>query len=74
MPRMIGFPELLLVLVFMGGTTAFWLWMLYDCARHEPEGRKRAMWTLIMALGHFLGALAYLFYGRRRSRGLTRVT
>ena len=48
--------------------TAFWIWMLIDCARYERrKGNDRIAWILIIALTHFIGALIY-FFGRRPER------
>lgn len=46
-------------------STVFWIWMLIDCARHEPrEGNDRVVWVLIIAITHLLGALIYYFIRR----------
>jgi hypothetical protein len=48
--------------------TAFWIWVLIDCARHEPrKGNDRIVWVLIIALTHLVGALIY-FFARRPER------
>jgi hypothetical protein len=73
MPGRIGLPELLVILV-IAAATAFWLWALYDCVRREPNGARRVLWAFVIALGHVLGAIAYVSVGRRRSRALTRIT
>jgi hypothetical protein len=38
--------------------TAFWMWMIYDCVRNDPE-RNTWMWLLIFLNG--AGALIYFF-------------
>jgi prolipoprotein diacylglyceryltransferase len=57
-------------LVFLLGSL-FWLWMLIDCAVHEPsQGNEKIVWILIILLTHFLGATIYFFVRRpnRRAR------
>ena len=39
------------------GTIFFWLWMLIDCAKKEPdEGNHKVVWTLIIVFTHLIGA------------------
>jgi len=46
---------------------AFWLWMLVDCAMNESdEGNTRLIWVLIIIFVHFIGAVLYFFFQRRR--------
>lgn len=57
------------LVVAVGGVgilgTAFWIWMLVDCARNEPAaGNDRIAWILIIALTHLVGALLYFFIRR----------
>lgn len=48
--------------------TVFWVWMLIDCALHEPsEGNDKLVWILVILFAHFIGALIY-FLVRRPSR------
>ena len=60
-----GIIELIIVLLFVGVATlgtAFWIWMLIDCAKHErTEGNDRLIWILVIALLHLPGALIYFF-------------
>ncbi|HPW55435.1 MAG: PLDc_N domain-containing protein [Thermoanaerobaculaceae bacterium] len=45
--------------------TVFWVWMLIDCVTKEPSTTdNRLAWTLVIALTHLIGALAYLFVRR----------
>ncbi len=45
--------------------TAFWIWMLVDCATKETDqGNNKLIWVLIIALTHFIGALIYLLVRR----------
>lgn len=73
---MLGPIEILLILA--GGAiailaTVFWIWMLIDCALHEPSvGNDRLVWVVIICLTHFLGALVY-FLVRRPHRPSVRV-
>ena len=66
----IGFGELLMTVVGIGGTL-FWIWMLTDCIQHETSTQQRLMWAVIIALGHVIGGLAYFFL-RRPRRGVRR--
>ena len=63
--------EILFVLIWIGTgalTTAFWIWMLIDCAKNEPrKGNDRIVWVLIIVISHFLGALIY-YFARRPER------
>ena len=67
----IGVFEVLFILIFLGvGVlgTAFWIWMIVDCATREPsEGNDKIVWILIILLTHLIGALIY-FFARRPSR------
>jgi len=62
---------ILMVVVF--GTfgilgTAFWIWMLVECAMREPaDSNDKIMWILIIVLTHWIGALIY-FLARRPQR------
>lgn len=47
--------------------TVFWIWMLIDCAKHEPKGEDRVVWILIIALTHLVGAAIY-YFARRPDR------
>jgi hypothetical protein len=58
-----GLPELLiLIVVLVGGS--LWVWMIIDCATHEPSGTDKIVWILIILLGSFIGALIYLLVRR----------
>jgi hypothetical protein len=68
----LGFPELLIILVFFFGFgvcgTGFWIWMLVDCATKEADhGNNKVTWILVIALAHFIGAAIY-FFARRPQR------
>lgn len=57
--------ELLLITLSLA-LTAFWIWMLVDCARSiSGGGSKHVGWLIVIALTHGFGALAYFFFGRR---------
>ena len=48
--------------------TIFWVWMIIDCATHEPaSGQDKLVWILIIVLTHVLGASIY-FFARRPTR------
>ena len=66
--------ELLFVLFALGGAmiglagTAFWIWMIIDCATKErSEGNDKVIWILIILLTHVIGAMIY-FFARRPAR------
>jgi prolipoprotein diacylglyceryltransferase len=54
--------------------TAFWIWMLVDCAQNEPsEGNDKIAWILVIAVTSFIGAAIYYFVRRpERKRGVGR--
>jgi hypothetical protein len=61
---------LLFALIFVIGVagTVFWVWMLVDCAMHEPStGNDKLIWIIVIVLTHFIGALIY-FFARRPQR------
>lgn len=62
--------ELFLILAFVVVpivTTAFWVWMLVDCAtRDQQERRSQIIWIIIIALTHFIGAVVYFLVRRPR--------
>ncbi|HEU5382797.1 MAG TPA: PLDc N-terminal domain-containing protein [Ktedonobacteraceae bacterium] len=48
--------------------TIFWIWMIIDCATHEPaEGQDKLAWILMIVLTHVIGASIY-FFARRPTR------
>ncbi|HTS16172.1 MAG TPA: PLD nuclease N-terminal domain-containing protein [Verrucomicrobiae bacterium] len=50
---------------------AFWIWMIADCAQHEPPGNDKIVWLLIVILLNWIGAVVYFFARRRdRTKGL----
>ena len=56
-------PLLFIELGLLG--TAFWLWMLVDCAINEPTaGNDKLIWVLIVLLAQVLGAALYLLVRR----------
>ena len=65
-----GFPVFFVglwcVMALVGlAVAAFWIWMLIDCAIHEPStGNDKIVWILIIALTQVIGALIYFFVRR----------
>jgi hypothetical protein len=60
----------LLVAVLALAATAFWIWMLVDVLRRPDQqfaaaGQNKVLWVLVVAFGHLLGALIYLFVARQ---------
>ena len=48
--------------------TAFWIWMIVECATKEPDkGNDKIVWILILIFTHLLGAILY-FAIRRPER------
>lgn len=67
---MVFLPFLILIpLLFVGlALTAFWIWMLVDCATKEPsQGNDKIIWMLVIIFTHWIGALIY-FLVRRPER------
>ncbi len=64
-----GFLHLLFIPFFISFgllMTAFWIWMLVDCARRISRGDSNQVgWLIVIALTHFLGAIIYFIFGRR---------
>lgn len=45
--------------------TIFWLWMLTDCASHEPsEGNDKLVWVLIILFVPLFGSIIYYLIRR----------
>ena len=62
--------QLLILSFLLIGTlgTAFWIWMLIDCATKESsQGNDKLIWIIVIALTHFIGAAIY-FLVRRPTR------
>lgn len=45
--------------------TAFWVWMVVDCANAPMESGDKTAWILILLFTHLLGAVLYYFIPRR---------
>lgn len=58
---MIGFAELLVLIVLLGIPG---LWALVDILRHEFTGNNKVVWSLVVLAMPLLGALLYLLIGR----------
>lgn len=63
----LAFPAaffLFAIVIGLAGT-AFWVWMIIDCATKEPsEGNDKLIWILVIVLAHWVGALIYLIVRR----------
>ena len=69
----IFFPLLLMLVIMpvMVLATAFWIWMLVDCATKEPsQGNDKLIWILVIIFTHWLGALIYFFVRRPERKRL----
>lgn len=58
----LGLVELLVLLVF-GLGTAFWIWMIVDCATKERDP-DRLVWIIIVVFTHVIGAAIYFVVQR----------
>ena len=60
--------EMLVWLGVIGGilfVTAFWVWMLVDCAMKETtQGNDKLIWVLVILFTHWIGAAIYFFVRR----------
>ena len=57
------------LLFFVVGTISlaafvFWIWMLIDCAIHEPSDTDKIVWILIIIFASLIGAIIYFFVRR----------
>ena len=50
----------------------FWVRMLIDCAKNEPEGNDKLVWILIIVFTGIIGALIYHFVRRPQRWALLR--
>ena len=49
--------------------TAFWIWMIVDCAKMEKdEGNTKLVWILVILFAHVIGAAIYYFVRRPQRR------
>ena len=45
--------------------TAFMIWMIVDCALHEPRiGNERLIWVIITVFIPYVGAVVYYLFRR----------
>ena len=61
----------LLVALLVGGISlvlfAFWIWMLVDAITNKGLGDgEKIAWVLVILFLHFIGALIYFFFERRK--------
>jgi hypothetical protein len=65
-------PLIVLGLILL--TTAFWIWMLVDCATNQTlEGNGKVVWIIVVVFTHWIGALIYFFVKRpQKFRGAPR--
>jgi hypothetical protein len=61
----IGLPELIIIVLGVSAS-AFWVWMLVDCATNESSGTEKIVWVLIILFGGCIGAPIYYFARRPR--------
>jgi Phospholipase_D-nuclease N-terminal len=73
MLALLGSSELIFLAVFIPlvlASFAFWIWMLVDCVRNRAlSDNERIIWVIVICVTQWLGALIYLFAGRRGSGG-----
>ncbi len=46
--------------------SVFWIWMLIDAIQNQEE--DKAMWVILVAFLHFVGALLYYFIPRDKRK------
>jgi hypothetical protein len=58
--------------IFWLAFTVFMIWMIVDCALHEPRmGNERLIWVIINVFVPYVGAVVYYLYRRpQRIRAL----
>jgi predicted cation transporter len=59
-----GVQEIFFLLIALVGLigTAFWVWMLIDCATNEPSvGNDKLVWIIVIVFTQFVGAIIYYF-------------
>lgn len=54
----------LIIFPFIIIFSAFWLWMLIDCAKRQFE--DKTMWILLIIFFNFIGAILYYFMMRKK--------
>lgn len=52
----------------------FFLWMVVDCLRNEPEADRRNRWIALILILNAPGALVYFVTRRRRRRANSSAT
>lgn len=62
-----GLPELVLVVLILGGL-AFWVWMILDCITREVDPTNKIAWLLVILIVGIIGAPLY-FFVRKLPRG-----
>ena len=56
----LGGSEIIIGLVGLA-FTAFWVWMIVDCATNEESGTTKIVWILIILFAGCVGAPIYYF-------------
>jgi len=54
----------LVVILAIFAMLGVWIWMLVDCLTRERDPQQRLVWTLVIALTGFIGALIYMIVRR----------
>jgi len=61
-----GMLGLILIIGMLGLLlTAFWVWMVVDCANAPMQSGDKTAWILIILFTSWLGAVLYYFIPRR---------
>lgn len=51
-----------LIVAFVVLATAFWIWMIIDCAKRDfRKDNDKIVWILVIVLLQLLGAIIYFF-------------
>ncbi|MEW6574021.1 MAG: PLDc N-terminal domain-containing protein [Bacillota bacterium] len=61
-------PEALAIGIIGLASTVFWIWVLVTCVLEEHPGKVKAVWVVLIALTHWVGALAYLSWKSLQKR------
>ncbi|MEK6855286.1 MAG: PLD nuclease N-terminal domain-containing protein [Nanoarchaeota archaeon] len=64
--ELIAFPFLVIIILLIVALalliTAFWIWMIIDCAkRNFRNDSEKIVWILVIVLATWIGALIYYF-------------
>ncbi|MCE0485039.1 MAG: PLD nuclease N-terminal domain-containing protein [Methylacidiphilales bacterium] len=47
----------------------FWIWVIYECARREPNGTEKVLWLILVVCAPVIGSLIYFLLRIVKVRG-----